>query len=272
MIVVCDINPVHHIRHAWARSALMLACIVVSLATWAGAVPVELVVLRRDVPLPVAMVGHILMHGNLWHLAGNLLALWVFADNVEDAMGHLRFAGFVVLTGVIAAVAQLELEPATESLFGASGVAAGTMGAYLVLHPRASVAVWLRPLWPPVPVFFPAGIVVGGWIGLNLASALLRQGAQVAWWGHIAGFLAGAALMVVLRRKDVPLLQPPQPPEALLPGLSRPARLILRLSDAGRDEGRALEGLARQSFWRNLLAFLALMLLGELLFRGYLML
>jgi membrane associated rhomboid family serine protease len=270
MLIVCDISPVHHVRHAWVRSALMLACVVVSLAAWSGGIPFELVVLQRDAPLPVALFGHVLMHGNAWHLAGNLLALWVFADNVEDAMGHLRFLGFVLLAAVVSAVAQFRFEPATQGLIGASGVAAATMGAYLVLHPRASVAVWMRPLWPPVPVFFPAGIVVGTWIALNVVSAFTWPDAQVAWFAHIAGFLAGAVLMVALRRKDVPLLQPPQAPEMLLPGLSRPARCLLRLSDTGGDESRALDGLARQSLRRNLLTFVVLMLLGELLFGGWL--
>jgi membrane associated rhomboid family serine protease len=270
MLVVCDINPVRHVRHAWVRSTLMLACVVVSVATWTGWIPIDLVILRRDSQLHVAMLGHILMHGNPWHLAGNLLALWVFADNVEDAMGHLRFIGFVLATGVAGAVAQFQLDPVAPSLIGASSVAAGTMGAYLVLHPRASVAVWMRPLWPPVPVFFPAGIVVGAWVALNIVNALVWPDAPVAWWGHIVGFLVGAALVVGLRRGDVPLLQPPQPPEVLLPGLSGPARYLLRLSDTGWDEERALQGLARQSFRRNLVMFLVLMLLGKLLFSGLL--
>ncbi|MFO1069110.1 MAG: rhomboid family intramembrane serine protease [Geminicoccaceae bacterium] len=266
MIFVCDVNPVRHIRRPWVTWGLMAASVAATLAVWLGPPGLGVLVLEREHLLHPALLTHALLHLDLLHLVGNLLVLAAFGDNVEDAMGHARFLVFVAASAALSAEAQFLVDPATQALVGASGIGAALISAYLVLHPRAHVAVWLRLAWPPAPAFFPAGLVVGGWIGLNLASALLQPDAPVAWWAHIAGFGAGLVMVLFLRRSDVPLLQPPQPVDELLPRLSPATGWLLRAGTYSRTERTALESLAGRSFWASALLFVVLMLAGELLF------
>src|SRR6187402_749930 len=130
------------------------------------------------------------MHGGFGHLASNLLFLWIFGDNVEDAIGHLRYVLFYLLSGVCAAAAQVLIDPTSPAaMVGASGAIAGVLGAYLVLYPRAPITVF---------VFFfllsmPAWVVIGGWFALQVlgARALDTASGGVAVFAHIGGFLAG---------------------------------------------------------------------------------
>jgi membrane associated rhomboid family serine protease len=132
------------------------------------------------------------MHGGLGHLAGNMLFLWIFGDNVEDAIGHVRYVLFYFACGVCAAVAQVLTNPASPAaMVGASGAIAGVLGAYLVLYPRAPITVF-------VFIFFmvlPAWVVIGAWFLLNLnggvSSLGLGSSGGVAFFAHIGGFLAG---------------------------------------------------------------------------------
>jgi membrane associated rhomboid family serine protease len=266
MIFVCDVNPVRHIRRPWVTWGLMIASVVATFSVWFGPPGLGVLVLEREHLLHPALLTHALLHLDLLHLVGNLLVLFAFGDNVEDAMGHARFALFVVLSAVLSAEAQFLLEDSTSALVGASGIGAATMGAYLVLHPRAHVAVWLRLAWPPAPAFFPAGLVVGAWVVLSLLSAFLLPEEPVAWWAHIAGFVAGLVMVVMLRRRDVPLLQPAQTADELLPRLSRAQGWLLRAGTYQRTDRGALESLSGRSLWASAGLFLALMLIGELLF------
>jgi membrane associated rhomboid family serine protease len=144
------------------------------------------------------------LHGGWLHIGGNMIFLWVFGDNVEDAMGHVRYAVFYVIGGFAAtaahlAVSQNDLTPA----IGASGAISAVMGAYLVLYPRATVAAILPIfifIWMPIDV--PAIVLIGIWFLLQLfngAAALTADvvGASggVAWFAHIGGFVAGVALV-----------------------------------------------------------------------------
>jgi membrane associated rhomboid family serine protease len=139
------------------------------------------------------------MHGGWLHLAGNMLFLWIFGDNVEDAMGHLRYALFYLLCGVIAALTHgaidtMSLQPA----IGASGAIAGVMGAYLVLFPRAMVYVVLGIILIPAPL--PAWVLIGFWIVLQVFYGAASLGVDtaaggVAYFAHIGGFIAGALLV-----------------------------------------------------------------------------
>ena len=130
------------------------------------------------------------MHGGFAHLASNMLFLWIFGDNVEDAVGHFRYALFYVACGACAAAAQVLIDPTSPAaMVGASGAIAGVLGAYLVLYPRAPVTVF---------VFFflislPAWVVIGGWFALQVlgARALDTSSGGVAVFAHIGGFLAG---------------------------------------------------------------------------------
>jgi len=132
------------------------------------------------------------MHGGFGHLAGNLLFLWIFGDNVEDAIGHLRYVGFYLLCGVCAALAQVLTNIGSPAaMVGASGAIAGVLGAYLVLYPRAPITVFVGFFL----ISLPAWVVVGFWFLLQLsggwAALGLDAGSGVAFFAHIGGFLAG---------------------------------------------------------------------------------
>jgi membrane associated rhomboid family serine protease len=144
------------------------------------------------------------MHGGWEHLGGNMLFLYIFGDNVEDAVGHVRYVLFYLASGLAAAVAQILIDPSSPiPMVGASGAIAGVLGAYLVLYPRAPVTV-LNPVFPLWFVFglflvFPAWLVVGEWFVWNLLRGLgsigLRDEGGVAFFAHIGGFIAGLLLI-----------------------------------------------------------------------------
>jgi membrane associated rhomboid family serine protease len=143
------------------------------------------------------------LHASWLHLIGNMLFLWVFGDNVEDATGHFRFLLFYLACGAVAALAHSFVLPESElPLVGASGAVAGVIGAYLILHPR--VRIWVLLLWR-IPVRLSAMWVIGVWIAIQLVNALTVQGDGVAWWAHVGGLAAGAILILFLRRPGVAL-------------------------------------------------------------------
>ena len=155
------------------------------------------------VPAEFTVLTAAFVHGGWLHLIGNMLFLWVFGDNVEDSMGHVRFAAFYLLCAAAAGLAHVLSTPdSTDTLVGASGAIAGVLGAYLVLHPRVKVLVLL---FRRVPVLLPAYLLIGGWLLVQLFSAFSSNDQPVAWWAHIGGFLAGAFLVVPFRHKQVPL-------------------------------------------------------------------
>lgn len=133
------------------------------------------------------------LHGDFAHLVGNMWFLHVFGDNVEDALGRVRFTMFYFAAGLFAAVAQLVVDPgSTLPMIGASGAVAGVLGAYLVLHPRARVIV----LVPIFLVEWPAYLIVGEWFVIQVLAGLLAltrdtPSGGVAWFAHIGGFFVG---------------------------------------------------------------------------------
>ena len=132
------------------------------------------------------------MHGGLGHLAGNLLFLWIFGDNVEDAVGHFRYIAFYSACGVCAALAQILTNIESPApMVGASGAIAGVLGAYLVLYPRAPITVFVGFFL----ISLPAWVVVGFWFLLQLSGGWAALGLDtssgVAFFAHIGGFLAG---------------------------------------------------------------------------------
>lgn len=146
---------------------------------------------------------YMFFHGDLLHLGGNMLFLWVFGDNVEDAMGHAKFLFFYLACGVIAAFVHVMVGPQSESpLIGASGAVAGVIAAYIMLHPR--VRVWVLA-FKAIPLRISAALALGVWILMQIVMAVLPQAGPVAWWAHIGGLIAGAFLVLVLRRPGVPL-------------------------------------------------------------------
>ncbi|MFT3773302.1 MAG: rhomboid family intramembrane serine protease [Minicystis sp.] len=148
------------------------------------------------------------MHGGWAHIAGNMLFLWIFGDNVEDALGHARYLAFYLLSGVLAAFAQVVVAPFSETaMLGASGAIAGVLAAYGSLYPRSPVTV-LNPipiLWIFFGLFFelPAWFVILEFFVVNLLSALGTSaaalgGGGVAFFAHLGGFVAGLFLVRVL--------------------------------------------------------------------------
>lgn len=139
------------------------------------------------------------LHGGIAHLAGNMLFLWIFGDNVEDKLGHLGFLLFYLASGLIAAGGQFYADPAsTVPMVGASGAIAGVLGGYLLLFPRARVDVALV-LVVIVRVFpVPAVLMLGLWFAMQIFGGLAATGAGagVAYWAHAGGFVAGLAMMV----------------------------------------------------------------------------
>jgi membrane associated rhomboid family serine protease len=153
------------------------------------------------VPEPVTLISYQFLHGGWWHLISNMLFLWVFADNIEDAYGHVAFALLYVTSGVIAALVHVLAMPSSAApLVGASGAVSGILGAYLVLFPKARVWVLLAAR---IPLRIGAVWVLGGWFGLQLFSWWMTRNSEtdIAWGAHIGGFIAGAAITYAIRRR-----------------------------------------------------------------------
>lgn len=168
--------------------------------------PAELVL----VPPAATILTSMFMHGGLLHLAGNMLYLWIFGNNIEDAMGHLRFAVFYVLCGMAAVFGQVLQNPASEvPMIGASGAISGILGAYLLLYPRARVLVLVPIGFVMQLMRLPAGWVLGFWFLAQLLSSAISQGeAGVAWFAHIGGFVAGMLLLPLFKRRNLRLFNP----------------------------------------------------------------
>jgi membrane associated rhomboid family serine protease len=143
------------------------------------------------------LVTAMFLHGGWMHLAGNMLFLFIFGDNMEDMLGHLRFLGFYLLSGLAAAFLQIAADPASPiPMVGASGAIAGVLGGYLLMFPRARVDVLII-----LVIFFrilpvPAWIMLGLWFGLQIVGGLNTpsDAGGVAYWAHAGGFVAGLVL------------------------------------------------------------------------------
>jgi membrane associated rhomboid family serine protease len=149
------------------------------------------------------------LHGGWMHLLGNMLYLLVFGDNVEDRLGHGQYLVFYLVCGAVATVVFAAVNPtSTTTLVGASGAIAGVLGAYLVMYPTALVRVWIPPFFF-LPL--PAILVLGGWFVLQVFSDNVagQAGAGVAYLAHVAGFIAGMILALILgHRPQRPRLPP----------------------------------------------------------------
>ena len=168
-------------------------------------------------------------HADFIHLAGNMLFIWVFGDNVEDALGHLRFLLFYGLCAAAGALAHGLAIPASEApLIGSSGAAAGIVAAYLMLHPR--IKVWVLA-FGRIPLRLSAMWVLGAWIAFQIFSFVTNEGSEVSWSAHLGGIAAGALLVLIMRRKGVLLFDKElETTAAQTPASSKPK--------LGRDWGR----------------------------------
>lgn len=220
-----DDNPIDHVSAPWMTRALIAVNVLVyvlfqqqgwvgqavvearivafgmipAAITNAGELPPEL----KVIPDELTLLTYMFLHGGWLHLLVNMLFLWVFGDNVEDALGHLRFLLFYLSCGVIAGLAQTLATPASERpVIGASGAVAGCVAAYLMLHPR--VKLWALVLMR-IPLRLPAYWVLVAWIAVQAFSLATSTDDSTAWWNHIGGLIAGAILVIPLRRAGVPL-------------------------------------------------------------------
>ena len=159
-----------------------------------------------DKPVYFAIVSAMFLHAGWGHLLGNLLFLWIFGDNVEDRLGHLRFLGFYLLSGALATIAFVAPTPdSPATLVGASGAIAGVLGAYFVLYPRSRVTVVVLPLWF-LPFSLPAVLVLGFWLVLQVVEVRIdpMAGGGVAYLAHVAGFIVGMVLASRYRNTGAP--------------------------------------------------------------------
>jgi membrane associated rhomboid family serine protease len=155
---------------------------------------------------PLTFLTAMFMHGGWGHIIFNMLFLWIFGDNIEDRLGHVRYLAFYLVCGIAASVVQTAFS--IDSLVpnvGASGAIAGVLGAYFVLYPRAIIQVVIIPFFF-IPFFVPAIVLIGIWFLTQLFSGLAEigqtsAGSGVAFWAHVGGFLAGMALILLARPK-----------------------------------------------------------------------
>ena len=155
------------------------------------------------IPPEATVLTYMFLHGDWWHLLGNMLFLWVFGDNVEDAMGTIRFTIFYLLAGVAAGLTHVYMNLGSEApLIGASGAIGGVVGAYLMLYPR--VRMWSLAFMR-IPLKLPAYLVIGAWLATQIFFIVSMIEDGTAWWAHIGGFVAGILLVVIFKRADQPL-------------------------------------------------------------------
>jgi len=159
-------------------------------------------------PIWITLFTSMFLHGGLLHVLGNMLYLWIFGDNVEDAMGHARFLLFYLICGVVAGVSQSALSAtSTVPQIGASGAIAGVLAAYFMLYPFARVLTLIPILFFVRLIAIPAIILLGIWFLLQVVSGVGSgpSGGGVAWFAHVGGFLAGGVLVFLFRKRGVPV-------------------------------------------------------------------
>ncbi len=217
-----DANHLKHIDAQYVTIGLIVANVIVFFLTAAGGEeiaqaavigfgyipstvfdyaerPAELVY----VPDGATYLTYAFLHGDAWHLAGNMLFLWIFGDNVEDALGHVRFLIFFVLCAAGGALVHGLIVPESQApLIGASGAIAGIVAAYLMLHPK--VKIWILA-FGRIPLRIPAWIALAMWIGFQFLMLAFMGEDEISWAAHVGGIVTGAALVLVLRRRGVPL-------------------------------------------------------------------
>lgn len=164
-----------------------------------GAIPQYLLSFEKAQPVHPAMTvfSSMFMHGGLFHLGGNMLYLWIFGNNIEDRLGHVRFLLYYLFCGIIAAYSYAFTNPdSTIPMVGASGAVSGILGAYLLLFPHARVHMLIFLGFFITTVKIPALIVIGFWAIIQFINGLISTGLHeaqggVAWFAHIGGFLIG---------------------------------------------------------------------------------
>jgi membrane associated rhomboid family serine protease len=154
---------------------------------------------------PLTVFSAAFLHGGWLHLGGNMLFLWVFGDNVEDALGHIKYAGFYLIAAAVASATQVAFDTSSVvPVVGASGAIAGVLAGYLVLYPRATVGIVIPFLFFLGALPVPAFVLIIFWFLMQLFAGVAEIGntatsSGIAVWAHIGGFLAGLAIMLLAR-------------------------------------------------------------------------
>lgn len=168
--------------------------------TW-GAIPSEI---SRGIDLQTLFTS-MFLHGSWMHLLGNMLYLWIFADNIEGVIGNIRFVLFYLTGGLVAGIAQVVVDPFSNvPCVGASGAIAAVMGAYIVMFPKSRVRMTLLLL---LTFYIPAWVFLGFWFYQQIGSALSVMGMDatdaggVAWWAHVGGFVFGLVAGIYYRSR-----------------------------------------------------------------------
>ena len=218
-----DANSLKHIKLQYVTLGLIAANVVIFLITAVGSenfqtaavlglgyipsvvfdsaeLPPDLVV----VPENLTYITYAFLHADIFHLGGNMLFLWVFGDNVEDALGHVRYLVFYLACAVGGAVVHGLVAPDSQApLIGASGAIAGIVAAYLILHPK--VKVWILA-FARIPMRIPAWIALALWVAFQFLMFAAGGEDQVSWACHVGGIITGAGLVFLLKRRDVPIM------------------------------------------------------------------
>lgn len=220
-----DDNPLENLTRPWVNYALIALTVLTFFVTGGtdtdeiqqsafsfglvpsvvndiGELPADYVL----IPETATYVTYAFLHANFLHLAGNMLFLWVFGDNIEDAVGHWRYLAFYLLSAAGGGLTYSLLNASSElPLIGASGAVAGIVGAYLLLHPR--VKLWVL-LLGKIPFRLSAGYILVAWAAFQIINLFIAAPGEdnIAWLAHIGGFITGGLLILVLRRPGVALL------------------------------------------------------------------
>lgn len=222
-VPLIDDNPRRAIRFPIVSWSIVFACLAVYLVFQSGLIVdanqratlafgmIPAVLMDRAVlppglavlPAWMTLFTEMFLHGDVLHLLGNMLFLLVFADNIEDAMGHWRFLVFILVCALMSSLAHALAFPDSQApLIGASGAISGVVGAYLILFPR--VKLWVL-LFARIPVRVTTFWIIGGWLVVQVASGVFGADDAVAWWAHVGGFLTGIGLLPLLKRRGIPL-------------------------------------------------------------------
>ncbi len=252
-----DRNALKHIRRQYVTFGLILANVLTFAATvllapetvaearvfglgFIPAVAFDGAVLDPSlvlVPTDATYITYAFLHVDLMHLGSNMIFLWVFGDNVEDALGHFRFLIFYLACAAAGALFHALVAPQSQApLIGASGAVSGVVAAYLMLHPK--VRIWVLVLFRfPLPL--PAFVPLLFWIGQQFFMLLADGEGTVSWGAHVGGILAGTLLVIVLRRRGVPLFDRTiVTPKAIQHELQPPPRVALPTAEPAKRQVR----------------------------------
>ena len=195
-------------RDAQGQQAIIYALGAIPAVLFGG---LELEPALAWIPSKLSAITSMFLHGGWMHLIGNMLYLWVFGNNIEACMGHVKFIIFYVLCGIAAVLAQALPDTSSQiPMIGASGAISGVLGAYILLYPMARVTVIIPIVIILHRVKIPALVVLGVWFLMQLYSSLTTssEGGGVAFGAHIGGFIAGMVLIPLFKNKNVPLQIP----------------------------------------------------------------